>query len=131
MSAYNIASNRSSWQRASGWKLLRLSQQLEEMSKVEAEILETMQRVMGSVGGLDQCAACPVDSKCLANFEELVEGNVNRSSRVISHLTETNAAMLTVLDRKTHVIELLKKYSPPKKSVHSSYCAANSQKSRS
>ena len=28
---------------------------------------------MGSVGGLDQCAACPVDSKCLANFEELVE----------------------------------------------------------
>ena len=44
---------------------------------MESEILETMQKVMECVHNLDQCASCPVDGKCLANFEELIEvGNL-------------------------------------------------------
>jgi len=97
-SAYDIASKKSNWQRATGWKLHHFESQLDEMSKVEKEILETMMRLKRSVHNLGQCTSCSTNNKkLLETCEELVEGNMDRSNRILSHISDTRTGMLKVL----------------------------------
>ena len=96
-SVYEIADDKASLQRASGWKIIHFTSQLQEMvrkkitvsflaftlfyayiflcvqTEVEEDILKTMQRLQDSVNNLDQTGTCQVDPERTTSFKELVQ----------------------------------------------------------
>jgi hypothetical protein len=114
VTAAGIANSKTAAARASGWKIYRLDPQIEEMLQVERNILEMMQKVDESISNLSQCASCTTSADVLSGFREIVQGNVARSSRIMSHLETARTKMVKLLEHKPAVMDLLHKYSSPK-----------------
>jgi hypothetical protein len=116
VTATGIANDKTAATRASGWKIYCLDPQLEEMLQVERDVLDVVKKVKRSLSNLSQCATCPVPSDALDSLGEIIEGNVARSNRIISHLETTRNKMVKLLDHKPTVLDLLSKYSTNKRS---------------
>lgn len=131
-SAFDIANNRSSWERMSGWKIHSFQPQMDDVSQKESACLATMQRLQESLESLSahsssSSSSCEQLQPLLGEFRELTQGNIDRSTRVISEIEGTRTAMLKVLNHKQQTSDILKKYSATKScpSVLSSLIAHN------
>lgn len=120
ISIQDIANDQSSYPRARGWKLKHFTTQLLEMMEVERGILVTMEKLQETVCSLSTCSSSNLDEKSLEMCKELVQGNVDRSKRVISDLQETQKGMSSILEHKHHVLDLLNKYSTERPSCNGS-----------
>eukprot|EP00731_Ephydatia_muelleri_P030247 Em0021g770a len=111
VSIQDVANDQSSYPRARGWKLKHFSTQLLEMVDVEHGILTRMEKLLDTVCSLSPCASFEFDGNSLNVCKELVQGNVDRSKRVISDLQDTQKGMSSVLEHRHHVLDLLNQYS--------------------
>lgn len=111
ISVYDLANDRSSQHRASGWKLFHFNSQLEEVDKVETDCLELMEEVHESLEAVMQDSGCLLDSIALKTTKELIQGNIDRCNRVRYHVESTTADMFMVLDQRSQVVGVLDKYS--------------------
>lgn len=111
MSVYDLANDKTSLHRASGWKLHHFNSQLEEVGKVETEGLLLMEEIRGNLDELMQDSACLLDGEALSSTRELMQGNIDRCNRVKCHLESTATNMFMVLDQKSQVGDVLDKYS--------------------
>lgn len=104
-SVSDIANQKYVTQKINGWKIYRLSAQMEDLHDIEIEVIDKLSSLLKLFTHTPED-----DDKSLNRTNELIMGNMQRSKVVSDQLREAKSQMMKVFNHKKHVSDIINKY---------------------
>ncbi|XP_053646561.1 histone deacetylase complex subunit SAP130-A isoform X2 [Cherax quadricarinatus] len=112
MTVNEIANQKMALQRVNGWKIVHLSGQVDDLVELEAEVVDRLHMLLGSLEKRTHPRKPYKDfEKDVNRLSELVKANIQRSKIIKDQMSEARSQMNKLFDHKGKIVDIMTKYS--------------------